>query len=120
MGSEPMECRRHRRRASSLRVRKSLPGNGAAPRGAWEGSENMIDTARTAMTRSRVSTKASSFTESVIREMTRLAQRHGAVNLSQGFPDFAAPDVLKRAACDAVNADVNQYAITWGAKPLRD
>jgi aminotransferase len=72
------------------------------------------------MTRPRTSSKASSFTESVIREMTRLAQRHGAVNLSQGFPDFAAPESLKRAACEAILADVNQYAVTWGAKPLRD
>ena len=72
------------------------------------------------MSRSRVSQKASSFTESVIREMTRLAQRHGAVNLSQGFPDFPAPLAIKQAACDAVLADINQYAVTWGAKPLRD
>ena len=60
------------------------------------------------------------FTESVIREMTRLCQRHGAVNLAQGFPDFAAPDVLKEEAARAIHADVNQYAITWGAKRLRD
>jgi aminotransferase len=72
------------------------------------------------MSRSRVSTKASSFTESVIREMTRLAQKHGAVNLSQGFPDFPAPDAIKQAACDAILADINQYAVTWGAKPLRE
>lgn len=68
----------------------------------------------------RTSIKASQFTESVIREMTRLANAHGAVNLSQGFPDFPAPDAVKQAACDAINADINQYAITWGAKPLRD
>jgi aspartate/methionine/tyrosine aminotransferase len=72
------------------------------------------------MTRSRTSVKASQFTESVIREMTRLANQHGAVNLSQGFPDFAAPEAIKKAACDAINDDVNQYAITWGAKRLRD
>jgi aspartate/methionine/tyrosine aminotransferase len=58
--------------------------------------------------------------ESVIREMTRLAVRHNAVNLAQGFPDFPAPQVLKQAAADAIAADVNQYAITWGAKSLRD
>ena len=69
---------------------------------------------------SRLSKKASSFTESVIREMTRLAQRHQAVNLSQGFPDFAAPLPIKQAACDAILADINQYAVTWGAKPLRE
>jgi aminotransferase len=70
--------------------------------------------------RARTSEKASRFTESVIREMTRLANQHGAINLSQGFPDFPAPEPVKAAACDAVRADINQYAITWGAKPLRD
>jgi aminotransferase len=68
---------------------------------------------------SRTSAKAARFTESVIREMTRFALAHGAVNLSQGFPDFPAPSFLKAAAADAVAADVNQYAITWGATPLR-
>ncbi len=72
------------------------------------------------MTRSRTSLKAARFTESVIREMTRLALAHGAVNLSQGFPDFPAPQMLKDAACAAINQDVNQYAVTWGAKPLRE
>src|SRR5271156_1629918 len=66
-----------------------------------------------------LSSKAERFTESVIREMTRLALRHNAVNLSQGFPDFPAPAEVKRAAQDAIAADVNQYAITWGAKSLR-
>ena len=66
------------------------------------------------------SLKAAQFTESVIREMTRLAQRHGAINLSQGFPDFAAPEAVKAAARDAIAADVNQYAVTWGAAPLRE
>ncbi len=60
-----------------------------------------------------------SFTESVIREMTRLAHIHGAVNLAQGFPDFAAPADLKDAACRAINHDQNQYSITWGAKTFR-
>src|SRR5437867_2541888 len=68
----------------------------------------------------RVSAKAGRFTESVIREMTRLAMRHGAINLAQGFPDFPAPDEVKEAACRAIRGDVNQYAITWGAKSLRD
>jgi aspartate/methionine/tyrosine aminotransferase len=67
-----------------------------------------------------ISHKAAQFTESVIREMTRLAMEHGAINLSQGYPDFPAPDVLKKAASDAIFADVNQYAITWGAKNFRD
>ncbi|HEY7696825.1 MAG TPA: aminotransferase class I/II-fold pyridoxal phosphate-dependent enzyme, partial [Vicinamibacteria bacterium] len=66
------------------------------------------------------SKKAAQFTESVIREMTRLAQKHDAINLAQGFPDFSAPDEIKEAAVAAVRKDVNQYAITWGAKKLRD
>ncbi len=66
------------------------------------------------------SERTSEFTESVIRSMTRLAVRHGAVNLAQGFPDFPAPEALKEAARQAISADVNQYAITWGAKVLRD
>ena len=70
--------------------------------------------------RGRVSQKAGRFTESVIREMTREAMRHGAVNLSQGFPDFPAPEDLKRAAAAAINDDVNQYAVTWGAKDFRE
>lgn len=59
-------------------------------------------------------------TESVIREMSRLAARHNAVNLAQGFPDFAAPQIIKEAAQRAIADDINQYAITWGAKPFRD
>ncbi len=68
----------------------------------------------------RVSEKAERFTESVIREMTRQAMLYQAINLAQGFPDFAAPDPIKRAAQEAIAADVNQYAITWGAKSLRN
>ena len=66
------------------------------------------------------SRKALQFTESVIREMTRLSDAHNAVNLSQGFPDFAAPQAVKDAACAAINADDNQYAVTWGQRPLRE
>ena len=66
------------------------------------------------------SKKAMQFTESVIREMTRLNQQYGGVNLSQGFPDFPAPEAVKEAARAAVSADVNQYAVTWGARPLRE
>ena len=69
---------------------------------------------------SRISAKAERFTESVIREMNRQAVAHGAVSLAQGFPDFPCPPELKRAVADAVDADLNQYAITWGSKPLRD
>jgi aspartate/methionine/tyrosine aminotransferase len=67
-----------------------------------------------------VSHKASRFTESVIREMTREALKYKAVNLSQGFPDFAAPEDIKRAAMNAIADDVNQYAITWGARDFRE
>jgi aspartate/methionine/tyrosine aminotransferase len=68
----------------------------------------------------RISRKAASFTESVIRDMNRLAVAAGAVSLAQGFPDFGCPPELKAAVADAVNADHNQYEITFGAKPLRD
>ena len=68
----------------------------------------------------RVSAKAGSFTESVIRDMTRLAMRHDAVNLAQGFPDFACPPEIKEAACAAIQGDINQYAITWGARDFRE
>src|SRR5207248_2537763 len=60
------------------------------------------------------------FTESVIRGMTRLASEHNAINLAQRFPNFPAPEILKHAAARAIADDVNQYAITWGAKRLRD
>jgi aminotransferase len=67
----------------------------------------------------RVSAKARLFTESVIREMSRICAREGGVNLAQGFPDFAAPAPMKAAACAAIEADINQYAVTWGAPRLR-
>src|SRR5260370_16656026 len=72
------------------------------------------------LARRMISAKAEQFTESVIREMTRLAMKHNAVNLSQGFPDFAAPEEIKEAARQAISDDINQYAITWRAKPLPD
>ena len=78
------------------------------------------DSAMAQVARRMLSVKAEQFTESVIREMTRLAMKHGAVNLSQGFPDFAAPAEIKEAARQAIADDINQYAITWGAKALRD
>ena len=68
----------------------------------------------------RTATRTHTFTESVIREMTRVARRFDAINLAQGFPDFSAPQLLKDAACQAIQADVNQYAITWGTTALRD
>src|SRR5579859_7447911 len=70
-----------------------------------------------------VADRSSRFTESVIREMTRLCVAyHGrdGINLAQGFPDFPAPQVIKDATCAAIQDDDNQYAITWGAKALRD
>ena len=69
-----------------------------------------------------ISQRTERFTESVIREMTRLIQLHhpeDGLNLAQGFPDFAAPQALKDAACAAIQADINQYAVTWGAPGLR-
>lgn len=64
--------------------------------------------------------KAAQFKESVIREMSRVAAKHKAVNLAQGFPDFPAPSAIKDAACRAIMNNHNQYAITWGTKNLRD
>lgn len=66
-----------------------------------------------------VSHRVEGFTESVIREMTRLAMEHDAVNLAQGFPDFPAPDFIKDAAIQAIRDDINQYAVTWGDPLLR-
>ena len=63
--------------------------------------------------------RTATFTESVIREMTRIAHKHGAMNLAQGFPDFPMPEPMKDAACAAIHGDVNQYAITWGTQALR-
>jgi len=70
--------------------------------------------------RLRVAQRTVGFTESVIREMTRLSAIHGGINLAQGFPNFPAPTQVKEAAKRAIDADINQYAITWGAKTLRD
>ena len=67
-----------------------------------------------------VSLRAQSFTESVIREMSRVASAHNAVNLAQGFPDFSADPRIKQAAIEAIQKDINQYAITWGSKNLRN
>ena len=69
--------------------------------------------------KNRIGQKVTHFTESVIREMTRQAIIHGAVNLSQGFPDFPAPADIKQAASRAIDADLNQYPITWGTRNFR-
>ena len=63
--------------------------------------------------------RTNTFTESVIREMTRIANQHEAVNLAQGFPDFPMPEPMKDAACAAIHGNVNQYAVTWGSSALR-
>ena len=70
--------------------------------------------------RNALAARTAGFTESVIREMTRLSAQHGAINLAQGFPNFPAPDLLKDSAKRAIDADINQYAITWGSQSLRD
>ncbi len=72
------------------------------------------------MTQPLTARRTHSFTESVIRGMTRLADQHQAINLAQGFPNFPTPTILKEAAAAAIHADINQYAITWGAKRLRN
>jgi aminotransferase len=72
------------------------------------------------MSKQIISHKAQQFTESVIRDMTRQAHQYGAINLSQGFPDFPAPEEIKLAASDAIMRDINQYAITWGARNFRE
>ncbi len=77
-------------------------------------------TQQTKISKNRISQKAASFTESVIREMTREAFKYNAVNLGQGFPDFAAPEDIKQKAIEAIADDHNQYAITWGVKSFRD
>ncbi len=67
-----------------------------------------------------IARRTRTFTESVIRGMTRLAREHDAINLAQGFPNFPTPDVLKEAAAAAIAGDINQYAITWGSRRLRE
>ena len=67
----------------------------------------------------RAASRTNTFTESVIREMTRIANQHEAVNLAQGFPDFPMPEPMKDAACAAIHGNINQYAVTWGSSALR-
>src|SRR6185503_3550192 len=106
------------------RPRRSHPSAGAGhdlPGGVHAGSRGIaVAFGHPSLVGVRASAKADRFTECVIREMTRLAHLHGAVNLSQGFPDFAAPEEVKEADRRAVSADINQYAITWGARSLRE
>lgn len=65
------------------------------------------------------STRLTGFSESVIRGMTRMANQHGAINLSQGFPDFGPPEELKAALERATRGDFHQYSVTWGAPRFR-
>ena len=66
------------------------------------------------------SQKLSQFTESVIREMTRLSEQYDAINLSQGMPDFIPAPRLVEAAVEAIRHGSNQYAVTWGHRELRE
>jgi len=75
---------------------------------------------QTRILKNRISRKGASFTESVIREMSREAAKYNAVNLGQGFPDFSTPEDIKQKAIEAIAADHNQYAVTWGVKGFRD
>ncbi len=83
-------------------------------------SEHNVPMSDPSHSTTRVSQRTASFTESVIREMTRHASLHQAVNLAQGFPDFSCPPELKEAARAAIDRDINQYAITWGARDFRE
>jgi len=98
-------------------AKKSASGNSRSAGESRAGSNTHPQKA--AQPKHFLSDKVGHFTESVIREMTRQAMMHSAVNLAQGFPDFSAPLEIKQAAQQAVAADVNQYAITWGARSLR-
>jgi aspartate/methionine/tyrosine aminotransferase len=95
--------------AADVSLRKDSPSRGA--------STSLVSSSTRGV---RTAARVASFTESVIREMTRLSNEHGAINLAQGFPDFAAPAELTEAAVAAIRGDVNQYPITWGSRDLRE
>src|SRR5262245_45864653 len=103
----------------AYRMSGTSTGSSCAAPACRASPDRMVGIPSPSMSGVRSSARASSFTESVIREMTRLANEHGAINLSQGFPDFAAPEEIKEAARAAIAADINQYPITWGAEPFR-
>ena len=67
-----------------------------------------------------LSERTAAFTDSVIRRMTRISNEHGAINLSQGFPDFDPPRELLGAYASMAARDVHQYSITWGARSMRE
>ncbi len=100
-------------------VGRGIPGEPSEPGIPSEPSEPSAAARPAGTVPRRISTKAGTFTESVIREMTRLCLAHGGINLAQGFPDFPCPAELKEAAKAAIDADDNQYAITWGAAAFR-
>src|SRR5882724_3376660 len=111
-----------RRSRKAGRVEKN-PARKSSPRPTSKSSllaKNARNNSLSSRGKQFLSDKVGYFTESVIREMTRQAMLYGAVNLAQGFPDFSAPAEIKQAAQQAVAEDVNQYAITWGAKNLRN
>ena len=95
------------------------PVAGTAPADAATGTAPADAVAGTAHPPVRASAIAVALTESVIREMTRLALEYDAINLAQGFPDFPAPEAVKHAATAAIEADINQYPITWGQPSIR-
>ena len=107
-------------RASRKSSRQERPQSPLLAKNARNGAPAVSGAQLSAPGKHFLSDKVEHFTESVIREMTRQAMLHGAVNLAQGFPDFPAPAEINQAAQRAVAADVNQYAITWGAKNLRN
>ncbi len=97
------------------------PGRfGSATEGAMLKAPGQRPSAEFRIDDPRVSDRVQRFPESVIREMTRVAAVHGAVNLSQGYPDFDPPQELVRAAKLALENGYNQYSVTWGARELRD
>ena len=67
----------------------------------------------------KLSDRTKGFTDSVIRRMTRVSLQYGAVNLSQGFPDFEPPKEILDRLAEVAHEDFHQYAITWGAQNFR-
>ena len=67
-----------------------------------------------------LSKRTETFTDSVIRRMTRISNKYGAVNLSQGFPDFEPPRELLERLAEVTGEDFHQYSITWGAQNFRE
>src|ERR1035438_9509891 len=118
--TKPKKARKSKVQTSRESSRREHPKSPLLARNARNGAPGVSKAHPPASGKHFLSDKVGHFTESVIREMTRQAMQHGAVNLAQGFPDFPAPAEIKRAAQEAIAADVNQYAITWGAKSLRN